>query len=267
MLESGEPSAAPDLDVIRGLFGATVFLGAARCDEMGRLMVAATTAERPYDPARPDAGLGIAWSVFRIRRGDVQPTVLFTNSPVLGDEHTVRYDKNIGFFPLRSWDVSAAGRLIYADPNGGYRVLIGHPADGRVESRGLTPAPGDEEAVAKRAKAEGRSPERYPRIADVQWITEDCFLIKPVAAATGDTLWQTGVVELFDLKGSSLGRRTVSCGYDPEQDSLFLRGSVVVVIRGGRSAFLAWTGTRPGTSTARRDDEIVVDAYDLAPQR
>lgn len=265
LLEDGRSRDAPDLDVVRDLFGTTVFIGAARCDEKGRLLVAATTSERAYDPVRPDAELGSAVSVFRIARDDAQPGVLFTDSPALGDDSTVRYRRDIGFFPLRSWDVGASGRLIYADPNGGYRVLIGHPADGRVESLDLAPVPGDEEAITRRARAEGHAVNTYPRIADVQWVTEECFLIKPIAAAVGDKLWQTGVFELFDLKGASLGRRAISFDYSPEQDLLFLRGSVMVVVRSGRSAYLASIGVKPDAATTRPDDEIVVEAYDLMP--
>ena len=265
LLEDGRSRTAPDLDLVRDLFGMTVFMGTARSDVRGRLLLVATTTERSYDPARPDAELGSAMSVFRITPGDARPDMLFTNSPALGDDRTVRYRGDIGFFPLRSWDVGATGRLIYADPDGGYRVLIGHPADGRVESLELAPAPGDEEAITRRARAERHSADTYPRIADVQWVTEEFFLIKPIAAAVGDKLWQTGVFELFDLNGVSFGRRATSFDYNPDQDLLFLRGSIMVVIRSGKSAYLASIGVKLDAATAQPDDEIVVEAYDVMP--
>ncbi|MDH4036989.1 MAG: hypothetical protein OEY32_01255 [Candidatus Krumholzibacteria bacterium] len=265
LLPAGHPCPAPDLALIRDLFGTTLFMATARSDEKGRLLVVATTTEIPYDKTRPAADLGSATSVFRVQPGEKQATVLFTNSQSLGDERTVRFG-NIGFYPIRSWDVHPTGRLIYADPEGRSRVLIGHPADGPVEVLDLPAVSGDEEGIARRARAENRSPDSYPRIADVQWIGSDRFLIKPVAADPGVEIQQTGIVELFDTTGSSLGRRTIVCDYDPDQDTLFQRGGIIVIIKSGRSALLASFRTKPGEPVVQFEDEIIVEAYDLTRQ-
>jgi hypothetical protein len=264
-LPGGHPCPAPDLALIRDLFGTTLFMATARSDEKGRLLVVATTTRIPYDKTRPDQDLGDAISVFRIQPGDKKPTVLFTNSSELGDEHTVRFAE-IGFYPIRSWDVHASGRLIYADPEGRSSVMIGHPADGPVETVDLPAAAGDEAEIARRAKASNLEPDSYPRIVDVRWIGDDRFLVKPIAADPGVTIPQTGVVELFDLTGSSLGRRTLVCDFDPESDTLFLRGSIIVIIRSGKSALLASFRTKPGEPEVQFTDEIIVEAYDLTPQ-
>jgi hypothetical protein len=129
----------------------------------------------------------------------------------------------------------------------------------------LAAAPRDEEALAKRAKEEKQPVETYPHIADVQWVTKDHFLVKPMAAATGTKIWQEGVFELFNLNGTSLGRRTISYGFNPDQDSVFLRGSVLVVVRSGKSALLASIGAHVEGSNGQDYDEIIVEAYDLTP--
>ena len=267
LLADGRAADAPDLNVIRERFGMTSF-GAARYDATGRLIVTAVTTERKYDPMRPTQDLGNGLSVFAIKRGDRQPTVLFTNSESLGDKNTVRFwkDRN-NFYALRSWDIDATGRVVYADPDGKYTVQIGHPADGPSTRVPLAPAPGDEEALSKLAKSARVPLERYYRIVDVRWIASDRFLIKPTAAMPTKELRQDGTVEFFNLQGTSLGRRVIPSNYDRDADSFFIRGSTLVIIRSGKLTIDAWLTVKPKPGPQQaEDEEIVVEAYDLTPQ-
>ena len=266
LTSDGQLCAAPDLQVIREPFGMTSFLPTTRIDGNGRLYVAALTTERPYDRLRPDADLGNAMSVFALRRGDTQPAVLFTDSKILGDQHTVRFPHDHGFYSLRSWDVDSDGRVIYADPSGKYSVLIGHPASGKSSQLDLPPAPRDEDAIKARVRSASSTLETYPRIVDVQWIAKGQFLVKPTAAITEKkTLPPGGVMEIFDIQGRSLGRRAVTHDFNPEQDSLFLRGNTMVIVRGGVSSLKAsfMVESKPN---AAEYEAIVVEVYDLTPQ-
>lgn len=260
---AGKACPPPDLGLIRTRFEVTVFMGTARLDEEGRLIAVASTTEQPYDPVSPNADRDKAISVFRFKPGDTAPTVLFSDCAALCDGSSVKFRKDVGYYSMRCWDADAAGRLIYADPNGSYRVFIGHPADGKSVVVELQEAESDDRDLERRAKAMKCPMESVPRIADVQWVGRDRFLVKPTAAASGPRMWQSGIVEVFDLAGNSYGRRVLAGDYDPEYDALFLRGRVLVIIRGGMSLLMSSLQIAP-KETGTPPDMIAVEAYDLA---
>lgn len=262
-----KPCVGPDLSLVRAGFGVTQFLGCARSDDAGRLLVTAMTADYLPDPKKSAADVPTAWSVFRIGPRDLAPTILFSNRPELCGESTVSVSEHIGHYTLRCWDVDGSGRLIYADPVGRYRVIIGHPADGESRVIDLPPMGADERALERLAKSTGRPLREVPRIADVQWLNDGCFLVKPMATVTEPTNSLGGTVELFDSSGKSLGRRAVHIDYDPARDAFFLRSRVLVIIKGGRSAMEVSLGLKssPGNAPSGdfASDVIRVHAYNL----
>jgi hypothetical protein len=245
----------------------TQFLGTARSDGDGRLYMAAMTTDALPDPASAATPLTTAWSVFRLGSKDDTPTILFSNRNELCGELTVKVSEHIGFFTMRCWDVNAAGRVIYADPAGQYSVIVGHPADGDSRRIPLPEADTDRQNLERLAKVVGRPLSELPRIVDVQWLGHDSFLVKPMASVPDPANSQGGMIELFTSSGRSHGRRVLHCDYDPAQDSFFLRSSVLVIVKGGRSTMEAAIGLRykgpNDRSDAAASDVIRIHAYDL----
>ena len=166
---------------------------------------------------------------------------------------------------LRCWDVDAVGKLIYADPTGRYRVTIGHPVDGESRTIDLPRADGDMEALERLAKVRKSSLDRVPQIADVMWLSDGGFLVKPLATVEGAKIAQGGTIELFDSRGASRGRYTLPA-HDANRDALYLRGGLLVIIEGGMSAMNAALMIESTPSDAVESDVIRVHAYDLTPE-
>lgn len=269
---TGDVCAPPDVSIIRNGFLSTVFMGTARIDTRGRLVVMAVTTPRAADDSSMFAAWKLALSVFRFGPTDTAPTVLFSDSPDVGGTATVRPSVPGGFFMARGWDVDDDGTVIYADPAGRYRVLIGHPADGPSRTIDLPAAPSDASALRAVAKSAGRRVENLPRIASVHWLDGGWFLVEPGAAATAPKPGLVGTFEAFDARGRSHGRKVVHCDYDPARDALFIRRGMLVVINGGRSAMeasLKQMGALIGRhvdappASAGAPDVIRISLYDL----
>lgn len=260
---NGDVKRVVDVSLIRGGFMTTLFMGSAHVDATGRLTVAASTTTDPYDATSPNARVDEAVSVFRISQQSGAAEVLFTDHDALAGESSIKYDPDIGYYALRSWDVDDTGRLIYADPTGAYRVFVGHPADGKPLEVELTENKADIANLANRAKRMGRSLAEMPRIVDVQWVGRNLFLVKPTGATPDAKIWQSGTFELFDTDGKTHGRCVLAPDYEPEQDMLFLRGSLAILVRGGLSAVMAHVGARAKKPQSGAD-ELLVEAYRLA---
>jgi len=107
-----------------------------------------------------------ALSVFRLDP-EMGVSVLFTDSESLLGNFTVLISRRMGHFVYRCWDVARSGQILYADPDGAYRVFIGHPADGTNRVVALPAQAGDEAALRHVASSNGVSREELPSIADV----------------------------------------------------------------------------------------------------
>ena len=264
----------PDVSEIRKRFFLMSYFG-ARMDTKNRLLVAVLTTARPAGPIRSPEDMQNAWSIFRLDSASPAPTILFTDSPELGDESTVRLGNHGGSFAVRDWDVDPAGRVIYADPMGKYRVTIGHPADGESQTFDLPEDENDRRNLQRLAKSMGRSASDLPRVAAVYSIDDGFFLVKPTACISDLTESEGGELEMFDYSGKSLGRHTLECDYDPSYDGFFLRNGVLVVVKGGKAAVEAsirqqasmigehMESRSPGDQASQQSDVIRVLAYDL----
>ncbi len=263
---------APDLAAIRSGFLATTLMGTARIDAKGRLLVSLITfdhASREKAAAGRPAAVN---AVFRLDPASQSPVVLFSDDPSVASESTVQTGGLAGSFAVRCWDVDADGTIIYADPSNRYRVIIGHPIDGKSRSIDLPVEPMDEAKVRQLAKDYGWETGQYPRITHVYWLDEGRFLVVPGAAATEPVPSVLGVWEAFDESGRSLGRHPLRCDFDADQDWHYVRNGTLIVIKGGKSAseavhaqMAATLGIKPESNddSVPATDVIRIDAYDL----
>lgn len=266
---NGKACPAPDVSVIRDRFAITQFTG-ARSDNHDRLLVVAMTTARMPDAGSPTARKEIAWSIFRIGREDPVPSVLFSDRAELCEENTVRLKRYGSSYTDRCWDINSAGQLLFADPDGRYRVTIGHPADGAVRTLDLPAAKGDDEALRKLASSTGTNVRDLPRIAALYWVNERLFLVKPMAGIEQQTSSRGGTFELFDADGKSHGRSKLNCSYDPDTDQFFLRNGMLVIIEGGKAAADAALQKKAAmigeaTPSPKSEPEVIrIHAHDLA---
>ena len=239
-------------------------MGTARIDSRRRLVFSAFAVDHSYkDPTA---------AVFRISPAQAAK-VLVAEGQVIGEFETIHALEQTGFYVMRCWDMDAEGRLIFADPSNGYRVIIGHPADGESKTVVLAARPGDEESLRRLAKSTGWTKGGYPRITNLYWLDEGRFLVMPGAEARELVPSMLGVYEVFDPAGRSLGRRPLRCDFDPKQDSDYIRNGLLIVIKGGKSAndavyaqmaaMLGIKGDAADSNSQGLADEIRVDVYDL----
>lgn len=271
LMPSGSVCAGPDLSVIRSRFITTMFF-CARSDRSGRLLLHAMTAARPPESGSFTDAVRHGNSLFALRPGDVTPMVLFSDRPELCETNTVRLKEHDSAWSDRYWDVDRAGRIIYADPSGAYRIFIGHPADGKSVVLDLPEQDTDTKNLERLAASVGRSQESLSRIAAVHWVGDERFLVKPMACIPGPTTSRAGTFELFDTSGFSYGREELECDYDPDSDQFFLRHGLLVIIKGGQSAIRADISQKAALIGKQIDspasgetdwENIRVDAYSL----
>lgn len=238
----------------------------------GRLLLTTLTTSRAPEVRAADEAVDHGSSVFAMGPGNDAPVALFSDVAELCGTTTVRIN-DAGWLD-RCWDVDWTGRIIYADPAGGYRVVIGHPADGESISLDLPEADTDAEGLRHLAAMAGRDPESLSRIAAVYWIGEDRFIVKPMAAIAAPTRSRTGTYELFDTRGNSYGRDELRCDYEAGHDQFFLRNGTIVIVKGGQSAIRADLSQKAALIGRKLDapappddawDMIRVDAYAFAP--
>ena len=254
---------APDVSGLRTRFK-TILMGTARIDTNGRLVVSGFALDRP-------GRLGVG-AVFRIAPGKL-PSVLLAESQAAADAITVRVPGSDGFYVMRCWDVSMAGRIIFADPSNGYRVIIGHPGDGESKTVNLTPKPTDDDNLKRLKESGGWKEGEYPRITNLYWLDEERFVVRPGAEARKLAPLELGVFDAYGEDGRSLGRHTLRCDFDPARDSHYIRNGLLIVIKGGKSANdavyaqmaamlkLTTEAVKPDADDAV--DSIRIDVYDL----
>ncbi len=268
----GGVCAAPDLSIIRSRFLSTLFMGTARIDARGRLLVVAATMPRVQDATTGTASQALTLSVFRFGPADTEPAVLFTDGTDVGSDATVRFRAHGGFFIAHDWDVTDAGTVVYASPDGTNRVIVGHPVDGRARAIDLPAEPSDDQELRAAAKRAGESVDALPRIAGLYYIGSGRLLVAPGARASAPTAGAIGTFEMIDSTGTPHGRRLLRCDYDSARDAFFIRRGILVVIGGGRAAMetsLRQMGAMLGKSVEMppagddASDTIRVHAYDL----
>ena len=249
----------------------------ARMDSESRLIVAVLTTAMPGESTRSFEDMRSAWSIVRFGPSGQYPNKLFTNDPNPSDKSVVSFAGYGVSFIVRSWDVDPAGRLIYADPNGGNAVFIGHPADGKSRKVELSEYEGDEDNLRRFAKSIGRPLSEVPRIAAVYSIMDGLFLVRPTACIHALDDIDGTEFEIVDYNGKSLGRHLLECDYDSSTDNLFIDKGTLVVVKGGKAAVEAsikqqasMMGLKLESKTKERDDDssagsdaIIVLAYDL----
>jgi hypothetical protein len=233
----------------------TAFMVNARVDSQGRLTIAANTADWPKNPGTPDAKRRHTMSVFRIDPASGKADVLFTDSDSTGDGRTVRYRPSIGYYALRCWDADFRGRVIFADPEGAYRVHVGHPIDRSTTIIELPDSPA-------RATDRRNPGDQMPRIADVQWVDDTHFMVKPFTKDARGRVEIGGAIEMFETDGSSQGSLLLVEDFSPESDSFYVRAGLLIVIRGNRE--MQRTALQiPSPAISSHDGPMVVEVYDL----
>jgi hypothetical protein len=255
--------------ILRG-YASTIFLRAA-AGPHGELIIAAVSNKRRA--ATPDASLeelGTSAWVQRLRPGKDDPEKLFATVAEASDSNVVSIPADRRTYVIHCWDINAAGEILYADPSGEYRVYIGHPADGAVKEVEPPEMAGDDGKVRELVKmiGGGLRADDVPRIAKLHWLDNTFFAVTPAAELKPPARGDVGTVEVFRRDGSSYGRYTIQCEYDPDNDEVFTRGDILVVVRGGKSvARAAFHDFLPppeeGSSPPAEVYEIRVQAYRL----
>ncbi|MDH4038678.1 MAG: hypothetical protein OEX18_12060 [Candidatus Krumholzibacteria bacterium] len=203
-------------------------------------------------------------------RADGSATELFSENPGGFETGAVRTSSGASF-AVYGWDIAEDGTIIYADPSGEYRVFIGHPVDGVSQSIDLPEWNGDEDRYLSFVeRAHIQSPNSTVlRVASVHWLGRGCFMVRPSAELSGVPAENgIGTFEVFRRNGDSLGRYTVYCDLDSANDTFFVRGNVLVVIRGAKSVARAAYPEVLGPGKNRKTpslevDEVRIRAYDL----
>ena len=231
-----------------------------------------------YRGNSPDASLEARGTVASVRRttvGAERLESLFTTEISTSDANTVPIPLDphgyTSYF-RQGWDINEAGTIIYSDPGGSYSVHIGHPADGETQSVDLMEWEYDEKRIKKLLKdADSKVKlDKAPRISSVEWLDNEFFMVQPTAELSlAPVANVVRTVEVFRRDGSSFGRYDIQCSFDPSNDEVFIRGDIVVLIKGGKSVARAvFSGFLPGEKAHEEAepadvDEIRVVAYRL----
>ncbi len=184
-------------------------------------------------------------------------------------DNVVKSPTDMSYY-MHGWDIGADGTIIYGDPDGKYRVIVGHSPDGVSQAIELPEWEGDE---ARYREIVNKSPASVRgsilRVAGVQWLNDQYFLVRPTAELPDVRGRNTiGTLEVFRRDGDSLGRYSVYCELDTNNDSFFIRGNVLIVVRGirdvARAAYSAviTPHAEPGAAVV---NEVRVRAYELFP--
>jgi hypothetical protein len=271
VLSSGAACIAPDLSEIKDRFDTSTIID-VRSDRSGRLLLSVITTDIPLENVSSSGYLQPDHSLFALQHGETSLKVLFSDRIDLCDKNTVRLNKDNPAWLDRYWDVNRDGRIVYADPSGAYRVVIGHPADGESVFIDLLEEDTDTDNLKRLADTVGLLRESLSRIAAVHWVGDERFLVKPMACIPGPTTSRAGTFELIDTAGNSYGREKLNIDYDPDYDELFIRHGILVVIKGGKAAVRADLSQKAAligkqikqpTSAPPEYDGIRVDAYSL----
>jgi hypothetical protein len=179
---------------------------------------------------------GASACVKRFHPGVSNSEDLFTTQADEGDSTVVLIPGASAGFIVQGWDINSAGEFLYADPLGRYRVNIGHPADSKVKTVDLPEMAGDAQKIEQLAVLMGGklSAKDIPHIAALRWLDNNYLMVTPAAEVGRSTTNEFGTVEVFRRDGSSFGRFTVDCEYDPGNDEIFSRNDVLIIVSGGK---------------------------------
>lgn len=228
----------------------------------GELILSATVSERgsfaQFDP------VGFVACV----RDDGRGITLFSADGDNANGRAVAIPGGL-LYPAYGWDTNREGTMIFADPEGAYRVHIGDPVGSSV-TIDLPEWRNEDRRWPWAEKTRRKSPEKAPlRATCVYWLDNDHFMVGHAAESAATRAVNTvGTFEVFRRSGDSLGRYTVYCDLDLSNDVFFIRGTVLVVIRGAisvaRAAYRAVPGSESlGGSSATAVDEVRIRAYEL----
>jgi hypothetical protein len=270
--QSGDACDMLDISLFRGDFS-SIFVMRVETDPYQRLILA--TINFRHRGLRPDGtleDLSKSASVKRTRTVDRQPEILISTEAAASDVKTISIPFVRVGHVVRGWDINEAGTIIYSDPGGSYGVYIGHPADGETISVDLPQWEYDEERIEKYVKETGNKTraDELSRIARVEWLDTEFFMVFPLAEVRTTPIANlVSTVEVFRRDGAGFGRFDIQCDFDPANDDVFIRGDVLVLIKGGKSVGRAiYSHAQPHEKAPEEGlvedaDEIRVVAYRL----
>jgi hypothetical protein len=249
----------------------------ARMSANNNLFLAIASAENvPRVGVTSDNLEPLCW-LMRISFDGQQSSVLFSSEKPKPNSGAIQLEQNPTAFLMRGWDLNANGDLIFAEPNGEYSVSIREMRTNKIQAVDLLEHDSDAADFTNMCRSIGISPQSISKIAYIGWLDDNMFLVWPASTWQNETSTLIGTFELFDTSGMSYGRKPVHCDYNPSNDQYFIRGGVLVVVKGGRSAIEATMGVQEKILGIKRDDPktfdevdhtdvqdvIVVQAYDL----
>lgn len=271
LMPDGDSCDMGDISIFRAGYNNTI-ITRVEVDPKQRLILSATTMEQRSRPGASLEERGTCISVRRAHTVDGRLETMFTTDDNTPNRNAILFPLALSGYADYGWDINNAGTIIYSDPKSSYSVNIGHPADGKTQSISLMPWEYDDERIRKLAEAPGSSvnANEMPRIINVQWLDNEYFMVIPTAEIQVTPI--AGVittVEVFRRDGCSFGRYIIQGDFDSDNDGVFLRGDIVVIIKGGKSSARAAFSilnrsdeTEEGNKT-EEVDEIRVLAYRL----
>jgi len=160
---------------------------------------------------------------------DGRPRLLMRVAATPGAPATIEVAETAYTLVHDGWDMLETGEMVWADPDGSYRLRRGHPGDDAT----VVPLaePNEDREVLARATAQtlqGKRTRHVPRIASVRWLDRDRILVQPVARLDPDDRQSMGVYDVVDRDGARLARVDLVVAHDPAHDRVFLtRGRLV----------------------------------------
>ena len=247
----------------------------AEADKDQQLILSTVTTQ--YRGNSPSASLEERGTVASVRRttfeGDKLENLFTTDTGEIDANAVAIPLARYGYagFVRQGWDINADGTIIYSDPEGSYRVHIGHPADGKTQSFDLMQWEYDEKRIKELIEESDSKvkADEAPRISSIEWLDNEFFMVEPSAELRLTPVKDIiKTVELFRRDGSSFGRYDIQGSFDPANDERFIRGDIVVLIKGGKAvARGVFAGMIPpdkdGDAAPEEVDEIRVVAYRL----
>ena len=256
----GSPCDVYDLSSVKGGFANVVWIR-ADVGPQQELWLSSINNSTPVTSAAAPNPVG---TVMRVRPDGTTVTFLSQESR---DDNIVKSPADMSYY-MHGWDVAADGTIIYGDPSGEYRVIVGPPSEGTSHAIELPEWDGDEDRykeIVNRSAANVRG--NILRVAGVQWLNDEYFIVRPTAEKPANKLHNSiGTLEVFGRDGDSFGRYTVQCELDMSNDFFFVRDNVLVVVRGIRAvARAAYSAVLPPDADpgASEVEEVRVRAYDL----
>jgi hypothetical protein len=275
LTQNGDACDMGDISSFRAGYANTIIVRAESGRDQQLILSTITMKYRGSSPNTSLEDRGTVASVRRTNFGAEQLESLFSTETGSSDQNTVSAPlSSYGYmnYVRQGWDINKAGVIIFSDPEGDYRVHIGHPADGETQSLDLLQWKYDVKRLKMLAKEidGANKADDIPCISSIEWLDNNFFMVQPTAelslASVPDVV---RTVEVFREDGSSFGRYDIQCSFDPANDEMFIRGDIIVLIKGGKSvARSVFSGVLPGekdhgAAEPAEVDEIRVVAYRL----